>query len=162
MPDFISKDTFRSGMQMLAASVHIITSADDTGKSGLTATAVCSLSDAPPSLLVSVNRSSRTHDFILRSGKLAVNILSDTQSTLSNHFGASGVDDSQFRTEDGWSTAQNGMPILQSSAAWFSCSVYQSMTTSTHSVFDAHITEANMQSERTPLIYMNESYWELK
>ncbi len=57
----ISADQFKSVMRRFAASVNVITSVDGTVMNGMTATAVCSVSADPPSLLVIVNRSNRSH-----------------------------------------------------------------------------------------------------
>ena len=47
---------FREAMSRLGAAVHVITTAGPGGKTGATATAVCSVSDAPPTLMVCLNR----------------------------------------------------------------------------------------------------------
>ncbi len=48
---------FRKAMRHCAGAVALVTvGREDGGRTGLTATAVCSLSDDPPSLLVCVNR----------------------------------------------------------------------------------------------------------
>jgi len=52
---------FREAMSRLGAAVHVITTAGPGGKAGATATAVCSVSDAPPTLLMCLNRRSQTH-----------------------------------------------------------------------------------------------------
>src|SRR6266850_752518 len=49
---------FREAMSRLGAAVHVITTAGPGGKTGATATAVCSVSDTPPTLLVCINRRS--------------------------------------------------------------------------------------------------------
>src|SRR3977135_409266 len=41
---------FREAMSRLGAAVHVVTTAGPAGKTGFTATAVCSGSDAPPAL----------------------------------------------------------------------------------------------------------------
>src|SRR5262245_66357120 len=50
--------TFREAMSRLGAAVHVVTSAGPAGRTGFTATAVASVSDAPPTLLVCLNRRS--------------------------------------------------------------------------------------------------------
>jgi flavin reductase len=55
-------------MAALGGTVTIITTDGPAGRHGMTATAVCSLSDAPPSLLVCLNRSARMHDVLAANG----------------------------------------------------------------------------------------------
>ena len=47
---------FRDAMCRLGAAVHVVTTDGPAGKSGFTATAVCSVSDAPATLLMCINR----------------------------------------------------------------------------------------------------------
>ena len=49
---------FREAMSRLGAAVHVVTTAGPGGMTGFTATAVCSVSDAPPTMLVCINRKS--------------------------------------------------------------------------------------------------------
>lgn len=48
---------YRDGMSGLSASVNVITTMVDGKPAGFTATAVTSVTDAPPTLLVCLNRS---------------------------------------------------------------------------------------------------------
>ncbi len=55
MPDLVhalSKEAFREGMSRLGAAVNIITTDGPAGRAGFTASAVCSVTDSPPTLLV--------------------------------------------------------------------------------------------------------------
>lgn len=56
MNNAIDKQAFRNGMAMLGGAVSIITSAGASGRVGMTASAVCSVTDTPPTLLVWFNR----------------------------------------------------------------------------------------------------------
>ncbi len=54
----VTRDEFRDAMARLGAAVNVVTSAGPAGRGGFTASAVCSVTDDPPSLLVCLNRSS--------------------------------------------------------------------------------------------------------
>ena len=58
-------NAFRQAMSRLGAAVHVITTEGPAGKTGFTATAVCSVSDAPPTLLVCLNRKSDSAPVLL-------------------------------------------------------------------------------------------------
>ena len=49
---------FRDAMASLSAAVNVITTEGETGRCGITATAVCSVTDTPPSLMVCINANS--------------------------------------------------------------------------------------------------------
>jgi hypothetical protein len=51
---------FRDGMARLAAQVHIVTSDGPAGRAGVTATAICPVTDKPPTLLVCLNQCARS------------------------------------------------------------------------------------------------------
>src|SRR5205085_4721706 len=77
---------FREAMSRLGAAVHVITTAGPGGKIGTTATAVCSVSDAPPTLLVCLNRRGRTNPIVAEDGVFCVHILSAAQSEIAHSF----------------------------------------------------------------------------
>jgi flavin reductase (NADH) len=52
---------FREAMARLPAAVNIITTAGPHGRCGVTASAVCSVTDTPPTMLACINRSSAAH-----------------------------------------------------------------------------------------------------
>src|SRR5436305_11459011 len=66
---------FREAMSRLGAAVHVITTAGPGGKAGATATAVCSVSDAPPTLLMCLNRKSQTNPAVVENAVFCINTL---------------------------------------------------------------------------------------
>ncbi|OZT82212.1 4-hydroxyphenylacetate 3-monooxygenase reductase subunit, partial [Vibrio sp. 03_296] len=52
---------FRDAMSKLAAAVNIVTTGGVAGTVGITATAVCSVSDSPATVLACVNRNSASN-----------------------------------------------------------------------------------------------------
>lgn len=69
-------------MGHFASGVTIITTRYEGIDYGLTASAVSSLSLAPPMLLICVNQTSHTQKAIAQSQVFAVNILRENQSAL--------------------------------------------------------------------------------
>ncbi|WP_198511682.1 flavin reductase, partial [Bacillus subtilis] len=51
----VEKTEFRNAMSRLGAAVNIITTEGPAGRAGFTASAVCSVTDSPPTLLVCLN-----------------------------------------------------------------------------------------------------------
>lgn len=52
---------FKNAMSFLSSAVNVVTTMGDAGRHGFTASAVCSVTDTPPTLLVCMNKSSRSH-----------------------------------------------------------------------------------------------------
>src|SRR3981189_248751 len=69
----VDPTAFREAMSRLGAAVHVITTAGPAGKAGTTATAVCSVTDAPPTLLVCLNRQTQTNRPVLHHAACAHN-----------------------------------------------------------------------------------------
>src|SRR3546814_3427831 len=73
-------------MQCLASGVCIVATGHGDQRNGFTATAVMSLSDQPPSLVVGVGKLNRSHDQMRQTGKFSVNVLRSDQHYLADAF----------------------------------------------------------------------------
>src|SRR3546814_13419951 len=82
----VSVDDFRRGMQCLASGVCIVATGHGDQRNGFTATAVMSLSDQPPSLVVGVGKLNRSPDQMRQTGKYSVNVLRSDQHYLADAF----------------------------------------------------------------------------
>ncbi len=103
---------FRNGMSLLGGAVSIITTADDSGYYGMTASAVCSVTDSPPTLLVCVNRNAWTHQHFMANGVLYVNVLAASQQALSGLFANKDIAMADRFTTHGWSRLATRPPAL--------------------------------------------------
>jgi flavin reductase len=127
-----NKDTFRAIMRRQALSVTIITTSHGEHLHGMTATAFCSVCADPPTVLIVVNRSTRSHPLIHGSGIFVVNILADDQMLLANRF--SGKFEDQF-TGVAFRVGKTGGPILAGVAAFLECQVISRTEVETHTLF---------------------------
>src|SRR5262249_56625505 len=104
---------FREAMSRLGAAVHVITTAGPGGKAGATATAACSVHDAPPMLLMCLNRRSQTNPAVVENGVFCVNTLGDGGAEIADIFaGRTGVGGSERFATGGWTTLSTGSPVL--------------------------------------------------
>ncbi|MGB1162176.1 MAG: flavin reductase [Alphaproteobacteria bacterium] len=69
-------------MSRVCGATNLITTIGPSGKGGFVATAMCSVTDTPPTLLVCMNKSSQQSDLFLNSGKFCVNVLSHEGQSL--------------------------------------------------------------------------------
>ena len=70
-----SGEAFRDAIARLPSGVNIVTTAGSAGKAGFTATAVASVSDDPPTVLVCLNRKSPQNRLIRENAQFAVQIV---------------------------------------------------------------------------------------
>lgn len=78
--NIVDQQTFRDAMSCMGAAVNIITTDGPAGRAGFTASAVCSVTDTPPTLLVCLNRGASVWPVFNENRTLCVNTLSAGQS----------------------------------------------------------------------------------
>src|ERR1700722_16756360 len=129
----IEPPAFREAMTRLGAAVHLVTTAGPAGKTGFTATAVCSVSDQPATLLVCLNRRSNSAPLMAQNGVFCVNTLGADEEKLADLFaGRSGVHlDERFSVGD-WMTLKTGSPVLASAVIAFDCQTIEIKAVASH------------------------------
>jgi flavin reductase len=150
---------FREAMSRVAEQVHIIATDGAAGLAGATATAVASVSDAPPSLLVCLNRASGTLARIEANGRFSVNVLSAGQTDIAQIFaGATLLQGAErFRPEDGWAL-EGGTPRLGGALAAFLCRVTEAKPLGSHVVVFGLVESVLVGGEQSPLLYHRRDY----
>ena len=151
----ISIDDFKAGMRQLAASVTIITVCYEGEQDGLTATAACSVSAKPPQLLICVNQEAGAHDLIKESGAFGVNILARDQEDIAMRFaGMDGADRNDRFGLGSWTDIATGAPVLEGALVGFDCTIADSVTAGTHTIFIGRIVGIQHQ-QGAPLLFGN-------
>jgi len=148
---------FREGMSRLGAAVNLITSDGPEGRHGMTASAVCSITDSPPTLLVCVNRENRSHDIFNGNGNLCVNVLAGRHQDLSSAF--AGRDNLDRFAAGNWITLATGAPVLSDAVVAFDCRVVERRVVGTHSVFYARVEATHLgKAAAESLIWFDRTY----
>ena len=155
----VDQQMFRQGMSKLAAAVNVITTDGHAGKAGFTASAVCSVSDSPPTLLVCLNRSASVYETFKTNQVLCVNTLNAQQQHLSNVFGGKTPMSARF-AEGKWRTLLTQAPVLEDALVSFDCRVVQSVSIGSHDVLFCQVKAIRQQSEENALVYFSRSYCE--
>ncbi|SOC82907.1 flavin reductase [Ensifer adhaerens] len=152
---------FRNGMSRLGAAVNIVTTDGPAGRHGLTVSAVCSVTDQPPTLLVCINRKAFSHDAFVENGAICVNVLSPAHQDLSRAF-ARWTGEDRFATTD-WHTRATGAPVLADAAVAFDCRIIDQQSRGTHSVFFCEvITTEVADGEANGLVWFDRAFHPLE
>jgi flavin reductase (DIM6/NTAB) family NADH-FMN oxidoreductase RutF len=155
----IEPPAFREAMSRLGAAVHVITTAGPAGKLGSTATAVCSVSDAPASLLVCLHRSSQTNPAVLENGVFCVNTLGEDGADIADLFaGRTGVTGSDRFTNNAWGTLSTGSPVLHCAVVAFDCRLVELRSVGSHNVFFGAVENVRLGPSGRVLVYHDRSY----
>ena len=155
----IDKPIYRDAMARLGAAVNVVTTTGLDGPRGFTASAVCSVTDDPPTLLLCLNRSSDNHDPLKTNGILCVNTLAASQQALSPIFaGFTGVTQSERFQDDIWTTLATGAPVLSGAVVSFDCTVSSVTEVGTHTVFFCAVQAIQLGTAHEGLIYFGRTY----
>ena len=155
----VTQQVFRDAMARLAATVHVITTDDEAGRAGATVTAVSSVTDEPPTLLVCLNRRSSVARIVGANGVLAVNALRHGAHDLSSVFAGQGGINGHARFRHGsWSTLVTGAPLLDDSIASFDCRISGSADLGTHTIFHCRVVAVPARQEGSGLVYVGRRY----
>jgi flavin reductase len=150
---------FREAMSRLGAAVHVITTDGPGGKTGATATAVCSVSDAPPTLLMCLNRKSQTNPVVLENGVFCVNTLAAGGADMADIFaGRTGVQGGDRFAVGEWGTLSTGSPVLSSAVIAFDCRITEVRSVGSHNVFFGAIEAVQLGPQGPALVYHERSY----
>jgi flavin reductase (NADH) len=155
----IQKD-FRSAMAHLPAAVNVVTTDGPHGRVGITVSAVCSVTDSPPTVLVCVNQNSATHDIFNSNGEVCINVLSGEHEELARHF--SGATKVPMEERFGWDIWEKGEDSVLRDAlvkivGWISGRSVQG----SHSVIFVQVDRVEVQEERDSLVYFKRQFHRL-
>jgi flavin reductase (DIM6/NTAB) family NADH-FMN oxidoreductase RutF len=148
---------FKRGMRSLAGAVCIITSGRDGHRYGMTATAVCSATAEPPTVLVCVNRATATHRAISEARLFCVNVLRHEDQELSGQFSGAQRAEERFRAER-WTTLATGAPVLVNALVSFDCRLVNSLDHGTHTIFLGEVEQLQVGRKGKPLLYSDGQY----
>jgi flavin reductase len=150
---------FREGMSRVASAVHIVTTDGPAGPAGFTATAVTSVSDHPPTMLVCLNRSSQSRDRLIANGVFCVNTLAAGFGDLADIFaGRTGVHlEARFRA-GAWGKLATGAPWLEAAAVAFDCRLTEVKDVATHHVIFGEVVGVRTGGDAPSLVWLHRAY----
>lgn len=150
---------FRRVLGHFATGVTVVTSAERDGSvSGLTASAVASVSLDPPLVLVCVDRTADTHGAIERSGSFAINVLAEESESLARRF-------ADYPAEEKFAGVAyhrevTGAPVLEASLAWVDCEVHHAHDGGDHTIYVGRVMAGDAR-DGGPLLYFRGGYGRL-
>jgi flavin reductase len=149
---------YREAMARLGASVNIITTGGAAGRHGFTASAVCSVTDAPATLLVCMNRGVSSMESFAGNGVLGVNVLTGVHRELSGVFASRSYTMEQRFAAGSWQTRVTGSPLLEGASAAFDCTIAEWKDVGTHRVMFCTVLDVVLGADPQALIYFQRAY----
>jgi flavin reductase (DIM6/NTAB) family NADH-FMN oxidoreductase RutF len=152
-------ESFLDVMRLLPSPVSVITALDEQGlPRGLTCSAVCSLSMAPPSLLACVNRKNRSLEAIRHSGGFVVNLLRAGGKETSEIFAS--PRSAKFANAAWRPSPASGLPLLTRDAlAFVDCGLEAEIAVGSHIILVGLVRGSGTNTpDGGPLVYWRRSY----
>lgn len=156
----IEATNFRNAMSLLPTAVNVVTTEGLSGAHGFTASAVCSVTDTPPTLLVCMNTTSRSHGHFMENKILSVNVLGAQHEHISNTFASKLCSEQRFQ-QGTWTKLVTGSPVLEDALVSFDCEIEQVQEVGTHSVFMCRVVAIKQSEQDESLVYFNRTYHQL-
>jgi flavin reductase (DIM6/NTAB) family NADH-FMN oxidoreductase RutF len=149
---------FLDAMSRAATSVTVVTTDGPAGRSGLTVSAMSSVSadGERPTLLVCINNSAASAAPIATNGVICVNLLRHDQSHVSDTFASQRGTD-KFACAD-WTSMPTGAPRLVDALVAFDCRLLDSRNIGSHQVLFAAVQDVHVADGGAPLLYSNRAY----
>ncbi|WP_321871996.1 4-hydroxyphenylacetate 3-monooxygenase, reductase component [Paraburkholderia tropica] len=150
---------FRQAMAHLCAAVNVVTTDGSAGRCGVTASAVCSVTDTPPTLLLCLNRSSAMHSVFEANRRLCVNVLPGEHEELARHFaGMTSVSMKQRFDLPGWRRGDLGVPVLNDALVSIEGEITEMKEVGSHSVIFVRATKIRVRDDGDSLVYYSRGF----
>lgn len=154
----VDPSTFKAVMGQWPSGVTVVTTVDEAGPAGMTASSFSSVSLNPPLVSVCVARHLAMHTRIDQAGVFAVNILSKNSVEDGRRFAGMlpGVTN-KFEGVD-YATAATGSPLLANTLGWVDCKLWARHDGGDHTIFVGEVLEAGIDKTAAPLLYHSRSW----
>ncbi|MBK4216877.1 flavin reductase family protein [Paracoccus caeni] len=146
--DAIDPRALRDCCGSFATGVTVITTRTPEGDHGMTANAFMSVSLDPPLISISLDRRSKMLAKVQKSGRYAVNILSQQMQAHAMHFSG--------RTDDTLTEPfreHHGLPVLRDAAAVLVADVVQQVEAGDHVLLLGHVRHLDRNPTAAPLLF---------
>jgi flavin reductase len=155
----VEAKSFREAMSRLGAAVHVITTDGPSGRTGFTATAVVSVSDAPPTLLVCLNRGANSTPILRANGVFCVNTLRAGDELLADTFAGRTPVAREARFDTGqWHKLSTGAPALMTAVVAFDCRVIEVKAVASHDIYFGMVEAIHSGPSGAALVYHDRAY----
>ena len=135
--------------------LYVVTCNDGNRDNGLIVNSVVQLTSTPKTVAVAINKQNYSHDVILETKKMNVNILNtDAPFSVFQNFGfQSGRMADKFKDVKS-GKAQNGLQVLFENINAFLClEVQQYIDMGTHGLFICNVTDAGVLNDKETMTY---------
>lgn len=157
----LNPEQLRAAMRGWSAGVTVVTATFDGQSHGMTVNSFTSISLDPAMITISLQGSTRTHEFVSKSKAFGITILSQEQTDVSDLFAGRKPEVTDRFAELKTKTLVTGSPLIVGGLSWLDCRVVQTFDSGSTTLFIAEVVDAREGKADDPLIYHNRKYWSL-
>jgi flavin reductase (DIM6/NTAB) family NADH-FMN oxidoreductase RutF len=155
----VSPALFRRVMGNFPTGITVLTVEREPGQvHGMTANSFTSVSLEPLLILVCIDHNARLLSYIKEQRRFGVNMLKESQQTLSEHFAKPQLDLSEeVRLGIRFRWTDSGIPLLTEGLAHLGCNVVAEHVSGDHTIFVADVESLELNAGE-PLVYFRGKY----
>jgi flavin reductase (DIM6/NTAB) family NADH-FMN oxidoreductase RutF len=154
-----TQEDFRRAMAYFATGVTVITVDYQGEVQGMTANAFTSVSLDPMLVLVCVDHKARTHAHLHAKKRFGINVLSEQQRVIAEHYARIDRDPARTEEESGakFDRTHHGTPVLHGALAYLECRLQTAQDAGDHTIFIAEVEDALVRGGK-PLLFFQSGY----
>ncbi|PSJ65146.1 flavin reductase [Kumtagia ephedrae] len=156
--DTATRAEFRNAMARVCAPVNVVTTNGAAGRGGFTATAMCSVTDEPPTLLVCMNMRSAQGSLFVENRRFCVNVLTQEHKELAGYFAGQRSDMEARYAAAEWIDLPSGNQALADAIVSFDCRLAEARPVGTHNIFIGEVVGIRSRRDGHALLYFDRNY----
>ncbi|MDO5075979.1 flavin reductase family protein [Corynebacterium sp.] len=142
---------YRQSVANFPSGVTVVTTHSNGEDVGLTVSAFASLSLEPPMVLVSIDESSRSHEFLQQGAPIGISVLAADHTETAVSFARHGHD--RFAGVE--IERRDSVPFIAGAVAWFLGEVTHRFIAGDHVILAVTVRGCDFREDATPLLYQN-------
>ena len=150
----INTKLFKEALSKYATGITVVTINKNNKFIGKTVNSFASLSLRPPLVLFSLDYKSSEINQYKKSKYIGINILSNKQKNLSNHFASKQAKWDNIE----YFISQNNIPLIKESVVNLDCDNKTMLKAGDHVIFICKINKIIINDNKKSLIYVNSNY----
>lgn len=154
----VSKTEFRNAMARVCAPVNVVTTNGPVGRGGFTATAMCSVTDEPPTLLVCMNSRSAQTDLFIENRRFCINVLTQEHKALATAFAGREAEMEARYADADWTDLPSGNQALADAIVSFDCRLTEAKLVGTHNILIGEVMDIRCRHDGHALLYFDRNY----
>ena len=153
----VDLSVFRDVLAQWPSGVTVVTTLAESSEHptwhGMTASSFSSVSLTPPLVSICLDRNLYSHGLVSESGVFGISVLAKDQAEVARRFAGLVPDCADRFAGETWSTAETGVPLLDSALGWLDCRVVHEHAGGDHTIFVGEVLAGHTARKSAPLLF---------